>query len=167
MSQDKMKPDLEAMEAALSSLRPAPSGADRDRLMYLAGQAATGAGSADARPPRTGWFWPCSTAASLLVAVTFAGMWLSRGEPEVRVVFRDRPVAAPQPPDQADEAIAADVVDASPGKSWQTDYLRLRRLVMTEGVEAMPERTATPSADVETLRWRSGFQSMLKELLES
>ncbi len=163
MSQDKVNPDLEAMEAAFSSLRPAPSGVDRDRLMYLAGQAATGSGSADVRPPRAGWWWPCSTAASLLVAVTFAGLWLSRGEPEVRVVFRERPVAVPQPTEQLDEA--TDVVDASPRKSWQTDYLRLRRLVMTQGVEAMPEKAAT-AADVETLRWRSGLQRTLEELLE-
>jgi len=158
-----MNPDLEATEAVFSSLRPAPSGVDRDRLMYLAGRAATGAGSADVQRPRGRWLWPCSTAASLLVAVTFAGMWLSHGEPEVRIVFRDPPVAVPEPSEQPAEA--TDVVDASPRESWRTDYLRLRRLVMTEGVEAMPPGAA-PAADVETLRWRSGFSRTLEELLE-
>ena len=95
MSQDRVNPDLAAVEAAVGSLRPAASGVDRDRLMYLAGRAAGGDGSHHARR-RAGWFWPCSTAASLLVAVTFAGMWLSRGEPEVRIVFRDRPVTVPE-----------------------------------------------------------------------
>ena len=101
----------------------------------------------------------------MLVAATFAGMWLSRGEPEVRIVYRDRPVAAPEAPDKAVEAIkVAD--DASPRKSWRSDYLRLRRLVMTEGVGAMPENAAPPPGDVEVLRWGSGFQRTLEELLE-
>ena len=82
----------------------------------------------------------------------------------MRIVFRDRPVAVPEASEQPGEVI--DVAEAAPSqKHWQSNYLRLRRLVMTEGVEAMPERAATPSADVETLRWRSGLQRTLEELL--
>jgi hypothetical protein len=161
MSQDKVNPDLEAVEAAVGSLRPAPSGIDRDRLMYLAGRAAGGDGSHHARR-RAGWFWPCATAASLLAAVTFAGMWLSRGEPEVQIVYRDRPAAVPEPAPDLDEGVE----EPSTREGWRGDGLRMRRLVMTEGVEAMPERSAPPSGEVETLRWRSGFQRTLEELLE-
>ncbi len=160
-----MKPDLEAIETALASLQPAPSGVDRDRLMYLAGRAATGGGSPDARRPRAGWLWPCSTAASLLVAVTFAAMWLGRGEPEVRIVYRDRPVAVPEASEQPGEVVD-DVEDGPARESWRSDYLRLRRLVMSEGVEAMPPTSSGAPAAGETLRWRSGFQQTLEELLE-
>lgn len=166
MSQDRVNPDLEATQSAFSSLQPAPSRVDRDRLMYLAGQAASAASSVDVRRPRAGWWWPCSTAASLLVAATFASLWLARGEPEVRIVYRDPPVAVPQPPNEPDEAIDVVVDDASSWRSWRTDYLRLRRLVMTDGVEAMPPPGAAPAADVETLRWRSGLFRTLEELLE-
>ena len=40
MSQEPLNPDLAGVEAALAGLRPAPSALDRDRLMFLAGQAA-------------------------------------------------------------------------------------------------------------------------------
>lgn len=165
MSEKKVKPDLEAIQSALSSLQPTESRVDRDRLMYQAGQAAVGAVSVDVPRRRVGWMWPCATAASLLVAVTFAGMWLSRGEPEVRIVYRDRPVAVPEVPDKTVEAInVAD--DASPRESWRSDYLRLRRLVTTDGVGAMPKDVAPPPDDDEVLRWGSGFQQTLDELLE-
>ena len=55
MSEKRVKPDLEAIQSALSSLRPTESGVDRDRLMYLAGQAAGGAGSVDVPRRRAGW----------------------------------------------------------------------------------------------------------------
>ena len=38
--------------------------------------------------------------------------------------------------------------------------------VMTEGVEAMSDGAAPSATDSEPLRWRSGFQRTLKELLE-
>ena len=165
MSEKRVKPDLEAIQSALSSLQPTESRGDRDRVMYRAGQAASGAVSVEVPRRRAGWTWPCATAASLLVAVTFAGMWLSRGEPEVRIVYRDRAVAVPEGPDKAVEAIeVAD--DELQRKSWRSDYLRLRRLVTTDGVGAMPEDVAPPPGDVEVLRWGSGFQWTLDELLE-
>ena len=40
MSQEPLNSDLADVEAALAGLRPARSALDRDRLMYLAGQAA-------------------------------------------------------------------------------------------------------------------------------
>jgi len=78
MSQKKMNDDMCAFEAALASLTPAASSVDRDQIMYLAGQAA---GRAVARSPLAParWFWPCATAASLLVAVTVAVIAISRG----------------------------------------------------------------------------------------
>ncbi len=153
---------LAAVENALSSLTPTPTGVDRDRVMYLAGRAAAER-SPDSRL-RAYWLWPCATAASVLLAVTFATMWAGRGEPVV--VYRDRPVAAPRQSQRRDAAIEEKVESASPRKQWRTDYLRLRRLVITQGVGAFPESEAAPASDVETLRWRSGFDRTLEELLE-
>jgi len=163
MSEERVRQDLTGVEAALSSLRPTPTGVDRDRLMYLAGRAA--AGSLDSPRPRGWWVWPSATAASLLLAVTFATMWHARGEP--MVVYRDRPVAAPQPAERPGVATEEEVESASPRKEWRTDYLRLRRLVLTDGIDAaIPQSRSTPAADVEVLRWRSGFDRTVEELLE-
>ena len=164
MSEERVRQDLTGVEAAISSLSPTPTGVDRDRLMYLAGRA-TAAGSLDARRPRAHWAWPSATAASLLLAVTFATMWAARGEPVV--IYRDRPVAAPRESQQPDAAVEEEVESASPRKPWRTDYLRLRRLVLTDGIDAAePQFGSTPVADVEVLRWRSAFDRTLEDLLE-
>jgi len=177
MSDQRMSEELAAVESALSSLDPAPTGVERDRVMYLAGRAAAG-GSFDPLPARAAWLWPSTTAASLLVAVAFAAMWHARGEPVV--VYRDRPAAARQPtpppaerraeqPRMATEAkqeVQEEVENASPGAPWRTDYLRLRRLVTTRGIDALPESGSAPAPRVETLRWGSGIERTLAELLD-
>ena len=169
MSEERMKQDLTSVEATLSALRPTPTGVDRDRLMYLAGRAAA-ASSLGLRRPRADWLWPSTTAASLLLAITFAAMWHARGEPVV--VYRDRPVAASQLAEQPRVAAVekekeeVQVESASPRKAWRTDYLQLRRLVATQGVGAIPESGAPPASHVEPLRWGSGFDRTLAELLD-
>ncbi len=157
MSEKPVKNDLAAVEAALGALRPTPSGVDRDRLMYLAGRAA-GSRSQGARRRRADWLWPCATAASMLLAVGFAMMWAT-AEPEVRIVYRDRTVPIEEPSQQRVEV-------ASTLKPWRTDYLRLRHLVMTEGVDALGPSDAGPGVEVEPLRWRSVHDRTLEELLE-
>jgi len=160
-----MSEELAAVENALSSLRPTPTGVDRDRVMYLAGRAAAG-GPLDSPRRPAGWLWPSATAASLLLAVTFATVWLARGKPVV--VYRDRPVAAPQPAEQP--RLATDeneeVKVASPQRPWRNDYLQLRRLLTAQGANAIPETGSAPASQAETLRWGSGFERTLEELLE-
>ena len=164
MSQKPMKNDLAAVEATLGALRPAPSGVDRDRLMYLAGEAAAGR-SLGRRRQRADWLWPCATAASLLLAVGFATMWFA-AEPEVRIVYMERGDETPKPAPQPTAAAEQDTDITSPRKTWGTDYLQLRRLVMTEGVDALPPSDSAPGTNVEPLRWRSIHDRTLKELLE-
>jgi hypothetical protein len=164
MSEKPVKNDLSAVEAALGALRPAPSGVDRDRLMYLAGEAAASR-SRGGRRRRADWLWPCATAASVLLAVTFATMWFA-AEPEVRIVYVSERDETPKPAPQPTAVTEQDIERALPQKKWRTDYLQLRRLVMTEGVDLLPPSESAPGADVETLRWRSIHERTLKELLE-
>lgn len=167
MSEERMNRDLKAVEAALSSLTPTPSGVKRDRLMYLAGRAAAEERSATGGRLPVSWLWPCATAASVLVAVAFAAMWFAGGKPEVRIVYRDLPVRVPEQPQQPTVPTDENVEPASPRKQWRTDYLRLRHLVMTEGIDAaIPQSGSAPGADSEVLRWRSGLDRTLEELLE-
>ena len=164
MSEKPVKNDLSAVEAALGSLQPTPSGVDRDRLMYLAGEAAAGR-SLSRRRRRADWLWPCAAAASMLLAVGFALMWVS-AEPEARIVYVERGDETPEPAPQP-TAVAEQGTDiTSPRKTWGTDYLQLRRLVMTEGVDALPPSDSAPGTNAEPLRWRSVHDRTLKELLE-
>jgi hypothetical protein len=79
--------ELAAIEAALGSLRPAISGASRDRLMFLAGRAS--ASALDRRRHTAAWVWPCALTASLLATTTFGMMWAAVSNPAVveRVVY--------------------------------------------------------------------------------
>ena len=76
------------IERLLASFAPRPSRLDRDRLMYLAGQAAVESAavaanastvshaSASPAAPRTPWYWPASTALSSACAAVLAVMLL-------------------------------------------------------------------------------------------
>ncbi len=163
MSQEKLNAELAAVEAVLLSLKPKPSSLERDRVLFLAGRA-----SLRRRGPGS-WLWPCATAASLLAAVTLGGVLLVRGGPNVveRVVYIE--ATAPT----GESTVAGDTVGGDSVGDWpvrkelRTDYLQLRRLVLTEGVDALPELRATPAADTEIPKWRPGLHIKLEELLGS
>ena len=164
MSEKPVKRELSAVEAALGSLRPTPTGVDRDRLMYLAGQAAASR-SRGGRRPLADRLWACATAASLLMAVGFASLWLT-AEPEVRIVYVEQGDETPKPVPQPTAAADQEVERARPQKTWRTDYFRLRHLVITEGIDGLPPSHSGPGVEVETLRWRSVHDRTLEELIE-
>jgi hypothetical protein len=84
--------DLSALEAALASLVPRADWLDRDRLMYLAGQASVAhtpaAGHPAAVSPRR-WGWPAAFAAMTAVAASLLVALVMQPGPQVaeRVVF--------------------------------------------------------------------------------
>src|SRR5271169_37393 len=74
--------DLKAVEKALRRLTPAASQIDRDRLMYLAGQASVTSapapsgsiiGTRFAASARRNW-WPVATAALAMISITLGGL---------------------------------------------------------------------------------------------
>ena len=58
----------DGVERLLASFAPRPSRLDRDRLLFLAGQASI----ETAVPTRTPWYWPASTAMASLCAAVLA-----------------------------------------------------------------------------------------------
>lgn len=161
MSEERLNEALRAFEAGLAALRPQPAGLDRDRLMFLAGQAAAGAADLAptvvvSRPQPVGWRWPCATVVSLLVAVAASSYAWFRGGPQTvdRPVYVERSVPAP----------AAVPIGNTDDMPLRADYLRLRQLVLTQGVEALP---AAPqgSAGSESPAWRPSRRQQLHELL--
>ena len=169
-----MNKGLPAFEAALASLSPAASAIDRDRLMYLAGQAV------GAQSPRrhSAWLWPSATAASVLLAVTLAGMLLTRGPRVVeKTVYipAKPPVEADAPPivqPEQSPAAAGDETPAPPEKIDRTpkrkkkprgDYLQLRRMVVARGVDALPKlKPRQPAPGAEIPKWSPGPRTDLE-----
>lgn len=138
---ESLAPELKAVEAALSSLAPtSPTAADRDRLMFAAGRAATG--------PRRPWVWPVAAVATALVAL---------------VVGRQ---TAPQPANVPASPIAqpmtiehrADVFVAATSPS---SYLQLRRRFhRLDAVADVGAAAADPNSPHPT-----SHQALLHELL--
>jgi len=127
MSEKRMSDELAAIEAALGSLAPVPSGILRDRLMFFAGRA-----SAPTRKRSVAaWLWPCAVAASLLMAATFGVLWAADGNRPIveRAVF----VPAKSVRGGFDIPVGASL----PPSPWENR--RLCRLVLEKGVDAMPK----------------------------
>ena len=85
---DKLKPRettpdgvLQRFEAQLASLAPRAARLDRDRLMFLAGQASAATGTIE--PLRRGWAWPAAFSAMTALAAALRVMVLTHPEPRV------------------------------------------------------------------------------------
>lgn len=95
-------PELGKLEAALAELTPRAVSLDRDRLMYLAGQASVGTLAS----PR-GWRWPAAFSGMSALAATLLIMLVSRPP---RIVERVVRVAVPaaSAADERPEALSPD-----------------------------------------------------------
>ncbi len=103
--------DLAAFEAALASLAPRADGVNRDRLMFLAGEASAAAQSVQSSRQRT-WAWPAAFTAITAVAASLLAVLMTQPGPQVveRIIpaGRESNAASPSqvgqsttPPDQA------------------------------------------------------------------
>jgi hypothetical protein len=107
--------ELSELEAALAALVPRAEGLNRDRLMFLAGQASVeskisqpAAQSDTARPRRgTGWAWPAALATMTGIAASLAVALAVRPAPQVVERIVERTATAPEAPREP----AADVTD--------------------------------------------------------
>jgi hypothetical protein len=127
------------LERALRELAPAPSGLDRDRLMYRAGQIAA---------PRTSLLWPASTvvlgAAVVLLAVLLVAGWESRQFAQHIPV----PGSTPMPPRPIDKAtlppsrpVESEAIPVFTDDEAQTSdfvHFRMQDQVMRWGLDAVP-----------------------------
>lgn len=154
---------VDALERALARFSPAPPRLDRDRLMFLAGQASAlgspshGAsdkvvlstqysvlGTQNASATRRGrWLWPISTAALAATSLGLAvALWL---QPQPRMVIVERQLPAPaatevSPAVESDEFVAV----PEPGRREPVvsrlppdNYLRTREVALRMGLDAI------------------------------
>ena len=162
MSEHRTSEELKAIEAALGSLVPRQGGMDRDRLMYRAGAASVARRSAR-------WMWPAATATMTLLSVTLAVSLVGRGEP--RVVERIKYVTVDGPtkttPDPSPRSISMNRRQHVESMASSGNYLRLRRLVLAGGVEALPPPPARRGDGIAGPSPITNRDSLLKQLRES
>lgn len=148
MAEEHLDKGLNEMAKALASLQWKTSGIDRDRTMYLAGQASARRPQVGFRSSPTRFAWPLATAASILLAVTMGATLLLDDKPQTveRIVYvpasgshespvETRPgVSSPEEP-----------TDSLP----RSDYLVRRWIALTQGVDALPEIEDSASSPAE------------------
>jgi hypothetical protein len=193
MSQEEIEAgDLNAIAAALSSLSPSTGRLDRDRLMFLAGEAAARPNLAQSNlamprlaishelPPRLAarrWAWPVAFSTMSAVAATLLAVLLARPEPKVieRIV---RLPAEPQVVVGTPAGAAVTRADAperleqdEPGRpdrpahdrrTGDGDYLSLRDRVLTLGLDSWT--SGRPARNAEP---RENHREFLERVLKS
>jgi hypothetical protein len=131
----ELSPELKALEAQLAALRPSSARIDRDRLMFLAGQASPQSPQSPFAPrkwrafaerkatlrsfaERKATLWSHAAAGAISAAVAVAltvAVWRPAPEVMERIVYR--PAAAPSSPEAARETPAASPKPSGPAPS--------------------------------------------------
>ena len=136
---EELPEELKAVEAVLHRLTPSADPLNRDRLMYLSGRA-----SVASRQNALRFAWPISTAALLLVSLTFGGMLLSSSSGRRQIGPVDIGQAGPNAIAMKSDPGAGRSVDLAVADRQQSSYFQLRNTVLVGGVEALP----SPRSDV-------------------
>ncbi|HVX12014.1 MAG TPA: hypothetical protein VHC22_12595 [Pirellulales bacterium] len=175
---------LRRFEAELSALAPRAVQLDRDRLMFLAGQASAGT-PADGYLSRR-WIWPVSFSAMSALAASLLVLLILRPAPQVVERIVRVPVeAAPQVPSDPMEDDRGDLVaepsfdgpapietarraDLARGPATApvvgTAYLDLRDRVLAMGIESWQAPSSPPHAnDRPAINYHDLLDSLLKD----
>lgn len=129
---ERLTPIELELEAALSGLKPAGAGANRDRVMFLAGRASI-------RRRNRLWQGTCTFLAAALVA-----SFVARPKPDAVPIHRDPAVNVNREVRSLPLA-SSSTSDVDPAKVEAIrEYVRLRRAVLEQGVDALPASTVSP-----------------------
>ena len=154
---ESLSEGLSDIEDALSSLVPKSSGIDRDRLLFLAGQAS--ASQLPHTSPRRIRLWQMTTALSTTAAVALGAMLAVRGQPEViheiqYVTQNTNESEITVSPDRTLEIENQQSTLYSPAppyrpfeNAWspQQSYLRRRDIALKRGIDALTYLDPTPT----------------------
>jgi len=134
---------LEPIERALANFSPAAPRIDRDRLMFLAGQASMKGPDAVCARPGAQWFWPASTAALAATSLALAFALFVRPVAGPQIVYVERPAAIDTSPHKSEKATNATIASVSAWTS-KTDltlpsdnYVRTREVALRMGLDAI------------------------------
>lgn len=140
-------------EQKLRSFVPLAANVDRERIMFLAGQAAA---SRDVAQPSvkspTPWYWPVSTAASLALSLgLFVLLVANRESPKDAATITNNgrgPIAVAPPASPQTQPL-----EPLPSFS-EISFLRVREIALNDGVDAL-RSTAWSASPATTLKLRS------------
>ncbi|MCH7988698.1 MAG: hypothetical protein IID46_06030 [Planctomycetes bacterium] len=176
---------LKEIENALASLVPKSSGIDRDRLLFLAGQAS--ASQLPHTTPRRIRLWQMTTALSTTAAVALGVMLAVRGQPEVihEIQYVTRNTNESEitvSSDSSDRTLEIENQQSTPyspppsyrsfENEWspQQSYLRRREIALNRGIDALTyldpvssgnsQRQTTPQAPI---TYWNGLQRLLEQ----
>ena len=180
------KPDFGAVspiEQTLANFVPARPQTDRDRLMFLAGQASVEAGKQE--PVVSGqwpvadmvvhrrngvWLWPASSAVLAATSLALLVALLTRAVPQPQVVYRDRLVtvapveAAKQSASRpATYEVSADVRPAvwRPSAIPQNNYVHVRDVALRLGLDALGAAPAVSDRSAPAATYREILESLV------
>ena len=154
-------------EQALCSLAPRAARLDRDRLMFLAGQATAGQASQErelpvesdhrldvVRSPRARWGWPAAFSAMTAVAAALLVALLNRPAPQIIERIVRVPVEVPRTvvdatdaPEQADRFVV-DAARTERAERWPAaddSYLHLRDRALALGIDSWLDAAPPPT----------------------
>jgi hypothetical protein len=188
--------ELKSLEAELALLRPQSARLDRDRLMFLAGQAS--AGGKNVRRTTRAWLWPAALATMTSAAAALLVMLVSW--PRVEIVERivevpvqsaggdvrtahdeqspqreaeRRPDAEPERilPQPAPSRLAAVLGGWLPAADWsalqlKASYPSLRDAVLAHGLDSLPSQPAGTASGGGTDAAPSSYRQLRESLLE-
>lgn len=153
---------LSPLEQTLGGFVPAAPRVDRDRLMFLAGQASAGPSVVGSRSVGgRSWYWPASSAVLAATSLALAIALVTRPAPQPLIVQ----VPAPAPV-QPSEAVPAPVTPREPApapRQWALtaaqpaageSYVKSRELALRMGLDALgaPRSSGSSSATSGTYR---------------
>ena len=158
MSENMNTQPLDGFERVLSQFTPAPPSIDRDRLMFVAGQASAQSSTEysvlSTQYSGRHWQWPASTAVFAATSIALAIALALRPSPSPMIVVRNRSQSAPQlsPARQlvslpeSQRGFVAQQDDRSHSPATNT-YLKTRDVAVRMGLDALgsPAYSAEPS----------------------
>jgi hypothetical protein len=164
--------DADSLETQLGRLRPRTDRLDRDRLMFLAGQAVA---EASARRTARRWAWPAATGVMTAVAASLLAMLVLRGGGSGEVRIADRPIPPPvEAPAAAVAEAASPDTSAAATDSWfhafgalpgPPPYLRLRNELLAQGGDAKAVAPAAHGGNSRPSAPRV-YRELLEDMLE-
>ncbi len=159
-SGEELSEELKTIEAALRQLTPLGGQIDRDRLMYLAGQASVSRWGSNWNPARqVNWqakwkqnLWPLASAVLALISITLGGFLLHAKRSGERIVYLA--------PAHGIDAIA--IAETASSTNANSGYFQLRNLVLTQGIDALPKSETSPVIEKknELPTWKALFQQL-------
>jgi len=140
-NEEGLTPAQRELELALSSVRPARGGLNRDRVLFRAGQAS-------ARRQGMRMAGAMGVLSGLLATVA---VMLALDTPQTRVlehiVYREAPAPTHLASHEAVESLPQAALSPLPSPGAQAEYLRLRQAVLERGLDELPAAPASAARD--------------------